>query len=139
MKIIGPFKQLVTLANLPLRGKLSDDELEIIVEGGILIKDGKVEKTASFQKLKEEFPTVEVEEIQGEQVCLPAFVDSHTHICFGGNGANDFAMRNAGKTYLEIAETGGGIWSLTAAKHWRCRKVRKPQRRHCSTLSGWTE
>ena len=111
MKIIGPFKQLVTLANLPLRGKLSDDELEIIVEGGILIKDGKVEKTASFQKLKEEFPTVEVEEIQGEQVCLPAFVDSHTHICFGGNRANDFAMRNAGKTYLEIAETGGGIWS----------------------------
>ena len=111
MKIIGPFKQLVTLANLPLRGKLSDDELEIIADGGILIKDGKVEKAGSFQKLKNEFPNVEVEEIAGEQVCLPAFVDSHTHICFGGNRANDFAMRNAGKTYLEIAETGGGIWS----------------------------
>src|SRR5690606_27769257 len=41
----------------------------------------------------------------------PAFTDCHTHICFGGNRANDFAMRNAGKTYLEIAESGGGIWS----------------------------
>lgn len=111
MKIIGPFKQIVTLANLPLRGKLSDDQLEIINDGGILIKDGKVEKTASFPELKTEFPAAEVELIDGEQVCLPAFTDSHTHICFGGNRANDFAMRNAGKTYLEIAETGGGIWS----------------------------
>ena len=42
---------------------------------------------------------------------MPAFIDAHTHICFGGNRANDFAMRNAGKTYLEIAEAGGGIWS----------------------------
>lgn len=111
MKIIGPFKQIVTLAKLPLRGKLSDDQLEIINDGGILVKDGKVEKTASFTELKTEFPAADVELIDGEQVCMPAFTDSHTHICFGGNRANDFAMRNAGKTYLEIAETGGGIWS----------------------------
>lgn len=111
MKLIGPFKQIVTLANLPLRGKLSDDQLEIINDGGLLIKDGKIETADSFQKLKDQFPNIEVENIEGEQICLPAFVDSHTHICFGGNRANDFAMRNAGKTYLEIAETGGGIWS----------------------------
>ena len=111
MKLIGPFKQIVTLANLPLRGKLSDDQLEIINNGGLLIKDGKIEIADSFQKLKEQFPEVEIENIDGEQICLPAFTDSHTHICFGGNRANDFAMRNAGKTYLEIAETGGGIWS----------------------------
>ncbi len=54
---------------------------------------------------------LKLEEIKGEQIALPAFTDSHTHICFGGNRANDFAMRNAGKTYLEIAESGGGIWS----------------------------
>ncbi|WP_312819713.1 imidazolonepropionase [Kaistella carnis] len=111
MKLIGPFKQIVTLANLPLRGKLSDDQLEIINDGGLLIKDGKIETADSFQKLKDQFPNIEVENIEGEQICLPAFVDSHTHICFAGNRANDFAMRNAGKTYLEIAETGGGIWS----------------------------
>ena len=28
MKITGPFKQIVTLANLPLRGKLADEQLE---------------------------------------------------------------------------------------------------------------
>lgn len=111
MKLTGPFKQIVTLANLPLRGKLSDDQLEIIADGGILVNEGKILKTGSFQNLKDEFPDAELELTEDEQVCLPAFTDSHTHICFGGNRANDFALRNAGKTYLEIAETGGGIWS----------------------------
>ena len=111
MKLIGPFKQIVTLANLPLRGKLSDDQLEIIKEGGLLIKDGKIETVDLFKDLNNQFPDIEIERIEEEQICMPAFVDSHTHLCFGGNRANDFAMRNAGKSYLEIAESGGGIWS----------------------------
>ena len=111
MKLIGPFKQIVTLRNLPLRGKLSDEQLEIIENGGILIKDEKIEEVGNFEELKSKNQISEIENIEGEQICLPAFTDSHTHICFGGNRANDFAMRNVGKTYLEIAENGGGIWS----------------------------
>ncbi len=111
MKLIGPFKQIVTLCNLPLRGKLSDEQLEIIENGGILIKDEKIEEIGDFEQLKTDFATAELETLNSELVALPAFTDSHTHICFGGNRANDFAMRNAGKTYLEIAENGGGIWS----------------------------
>lgn len=111
MKLIGPFKQVVTLANLPLRGKLSDEQLEIIVDGGIVIEENTIQKVGNFETLKTENPNIQIEQIEGEQIVLPAFVDSHTHICFGGNRANDFAMRNAGKTYLEIAESGGGIWS----------------------------
>jgi len=111
MKLIGPFKQIITLANLPLRGKLSDEQLEIIENGGILLENGTIKKVQSFNDLKAEFPEAAIEKIEYEQVCLPAFTDCHTHIVFGGNRANDFAMRNAGKTYLEIAESGGGIWS----------------------------
>lgn len=111
MKLIGPFKQVVTLANLPLRGKLSDEQLEIIVDGGILINENKIQKIGNFETLKSENQNIEIEYVEDEQIVLPAFVDSHTHICFSGNRANDFAMRNAGKTYLEIAESGGGIWS----------------------------
>ncbi|VXA98068.1 MULTISPECIES: imidazolonepropionase [Chryseobacterium] len=111
MKLIGPFKQVVTLANLPLRGKLSDEQIEIIVDGGILVNENKIHTIGNFETLKSENQNIEIETIEGEQIVLPAFVDSHTHICFGGNRANDFAMRNAGKTYLEIAESGGGIWS----------------------------
>ncbi|MGZ5193396.1 MAG: imidazolonepropionase, partial [Kaistella sp.] len=108
-------KQIVTLANLPLRGKLSDDQLEIINDGGILTDNGKIVEIGNYEALKiavaTEAKQYQTEFIEGEQICMPAFTDSHTHICFGGNRANDFAMRNAGKTYIEIAESGGGIWS----------------------------
>jgi len=114
-KLIGPFKQIITLANLPLRGKLDDSQLEIIENGGILVSNNLIEKVANFENLKQELENskenFEFQIIENQQVCLPAFVDAHTHICFGGNRANDFAMRNGGKTYLEIAESGGGIWS----------------------------
>ena len=115
MKLIGPFKQIVTLANLSLRGKLSDDQLEIVNNSGILVDDGKIKAVGDFETLRSVIlngsEESQIEFTEGEQICLPAFTDSHTHICFDGNRANDFAMRNAGKTYLEIAETGGGIWS----------------------------
>ena len=115
MKLIGPFKQIVTLNNLPLRGKISDEQLEIIENGGILINsENKIEEIGNYEvianRTKQSLsnsPTLQF----SNSVVLPAFIDCHTHICFGGNRANDFAMRNAGKTYLEIAEKGGGIWS----------------------------
>ncbi|WP_265129421.1 imidazolonepropionase [Chryseobacterium oranimense] len=111
MKLIGPFKQIVTLADLPLRGKISDDQIDIILNGGILIDNGLINNVGDFETLKNDNPDAETVILEGDQIVLPGFVDSHTHICFGGNRANDFAMRNAGKTYLEIAESGGGIWS----------------------------
>ena len=117
MKLTGPFQQIVTLNHLPLKGKLNDESLEIITNGGIISDNGKIVETGDYQLLKQKFPNSEIDFIENEQVVIPALVDAHTHICFGGNRANDFAMRNAGKTYLEIAESGGGIWS--SVKHTR--------------------
>lgn len=111
MKLIGPFSQLITLAGIPLKGAVKDEQLEILENAGILTENGIILKTGLFSDLKNEFPQAEIEEIEGKNVLLPGFVDSHTHICFGGNRSKDFAMRLNGKTYLEIAESGGGIWS----------------------------
>ncbi len=115
MKLIGPFKQILTLNHLSLRGKISDEQLEIIENGGILINDNNlIEEVGNYDviasKAKQTLSNSLTPQFSNS-VVLPAFVDCHTHICFGGNRANDFAMRNAGKTYLEIAEKGGGIWS----------------------------
>lgn len=115
MKLIGPFKQILTLNHLSLRGKLSDEQLEIIENGGILINsENKIEEIGNYEvianKTKQSLSNSPILQLS-DRVVLPAFIDCHTHICFGGNRANDFAMRNAGKTYLEIAEKGGGIWS----------------------------
>ncbi len=42
---------------------------------------------------------------------LPGFVDSHTHPVFFGHRAGEYEMRNAGRSYLEIQQAGGGILS----------------------------
>ncbi len=106
----GPFTQLLTMDNLPLRGKISDEQLEIIPNAGILHKDGRILEVGNFEQLRKENPDAEVQFFGGENVCLPGMIDVHTHICWAGSRARDYAMRLAGKTYLEIAEAGGGIW-----------------------------
>ncbi|MER3316822.1 MAG: imidazolonepropionase [Allomuricauda sp.] len=106
--LIGPFTQLLPMTDLPLKGALNDEQLPIIEHGGILVSEGKILKVGVFDELKS--ADVDIHPIEGEHVCLPGFVDSHTHICFGGTRARDYAYRNAGKTYLEIAKAGGGIW-----------------------------
>ncbi len=39
----------------------------------------------------------------------PGFVDSHTHLVFGGNRAGEFVHRCQGRDYEQIAAEGGGI------------------------------
>ncbi|KQP36267.1 imidazolonepropionase [Pseudorhodoferax sp. Leaf274] len=45
----------------------------------------------------------------------PGLVDCHTHLVYGGQRANEFAMRLAGATYEEVARAGGGIVSSVRA------------------------
>ena len=44
----------------------------------------------------------------------PGLIDCHTHLVFGGNRADEHAMRRAGASYEEIAKAGGGIASTVA-------------------------
>ncbi len=40
---------------------------------------------------------------------IPGLVDCHTHLVYGGQRHQDYAMRVEGKTYQEVAASGGGI------------------------------
>jgi imidazolonepropionase len=110
MKLTGPFKQLLTMDQLPDRGHLSDSQLEIIPDAGIVHRDGKIMETGNFNQLIKMYPMASVEWLEGDYVGLPGMIDVHTHICWAGSRANDYAMRLSGKSYLEIAAMGGGIW-----------------------------
>jgi imidazolonepropionase len=46
---------------------------------------------------------------------VPGFVDPHTHLPWAGSREEEFTMRLAGKTYMEIAAAGGGILSTVRA------------------------
>lgn len=109
-KLIGPFTQILTLAGLGMKGALKDDDLQIIPKGGVVIENGLILAVDDFEALRKENPSTPIQEITGDHVLLPGFVDCHTHICFAGSRAKDYAMRIQGKTYLEIAKAGGGIW-----------------------------
>jgi imidazolonepropionase len=111
--LIGPFSQILTFDGLPLKGPIHDKNLPVLMNGQwILIQNGHISKIGSYKNLEKGTGIRDVEIIHLTQnyVCLPGLIDCHTHICFAGSREKDYAMRNTGKSYQEIARSGGGIW-----------------------------
>ena len=103
--------QLVTLAG-PKRPRVGAElsEIGIIRDGGLLIRDGRIELVGSSSEIEKKTGDAEVIDARGK-VVLPGFVDAHTHLVFAGNRLDDFERRARGDTYEQIAKAGGGIWS----------------------------
>jgi imidazolonepropionase len=51
----------------------------------------------------------------GGRLVTPGLVDSHTHLVFAGERADELALRAAGQDYRAIARAGGGIASTVRA------------------------
>jgi imidazolonepropionase len=49
------------------------------------------------------------------KLVTPGLIDSHTHLVYAGNRANEFEQRLQGVSYQEIARQGGGIISTVKA------------------------
>ncbi|MCL6573357.1 MAG: imidazolonepropionase, partial [Bacillus sp. (in: Bacteria)] len=47
------------------------------------------------------------------KLVTPGLVDPHTHLVFAGSRENEFNMRLQGATYMEIMNSGGGIYATT--------------------------
>lgn len=111
--VLGTFRQALTLRNLSFKGNLKDEDLELIEEAGVWVKNGKILAIDTFEKLAKNALNLGIDIIELPQknnwVLTPSLVDCHTHICFGGNRAKDYALRIAGESYLNIAKMGGGI------------------------------
>lgn len=104
--LIGPFSQALTMSGLPEKGPIKDKQLPLISNAGIIVEDGKIVAIGNFDELPK---NMEIIEILSPHVLLPGFIDAHTHLCYAGNRAGDYALRLSGKTYQEIAASGGGI------------------------------
>jgi imidazolonepropionase len=85
-------------------------ELAIIRDGGMLIRDGKIDTVGPSTEIEKKADGAEIIDADGK-IVLPGFVDAHTHLVFAGNRLDDFERRARGDTYEEIAKAGGGIWS----------------------------
>ncbi len=108
--LIGPFHEILTMQNLPLKGPLSDDQLPVVRNGGVLIdQDGYIREIGPYNHLRRDYPNAEMDLAEGDLVALPGLIDSHTHLCWGGSRARDYALRVSSVSYQEIAARGGGI------------------------------
>jgi imidazolonepropionase len=103
--------QLVTLSG-PKRPRVGIElsSLGIIRNGGMLIRDGKIEKIGPSDEIEKNVGDAEIVDARG-RVVMPGFVDAHTHLVFAGNRLDDFERRSRGEMYEQIAKAGGGIWS----------------------------
>lgn len=107
--LYGPFCQLLTLSSLPLRGALCDNQLEVIQDAGVLIQDDLIVEVGLFNELLAAHPQEEIHWLNGDYVAFPGLIDVHTHICWAGSRAGDYALRLSGQSYQDIAKAGGGI------------------------------
>lgn len=118
--LIKDISSLVTISGnneKPRRGKELDNINEI--QNGAIFFDEKILWVGSTQEAEIKLHNGEITpeqtiSLKGKTV-FPGFVDSHTHLVFAGDRANEFALRVRGATYQEIAERGGGIIATVKA------------------------
>lgn len=101
--------------SFPKRGK-EMGELGIITNAAVVTQDDKIVFAGTMAEFEKNFSGKEPEilDCKGKAV-LPGFVDSHTHLVFGGYRADEFNWRQNGVSYMEIMNRGGGIASSTQA------------------------
>jgi imidazolonepropionase len=95
--------------------KLSGQEMKnlpTIKNAFLLVNAGLIADYGSMKDLPEitDFEIIDC----AEQIVLPAWCDSHTHLVYAGNREQEFVDRINGRSYQEIADNGGGI--LNSAK-----------------------
>src|SRR6266576_5060973 len=88
--------QLVTLTG-PKRPRVGTQlsSLGIIRDGGLRIRDGKIERVGPSDEIEKNVGDEEIVDAGG-RVVMPGFVDAHTHLVFAGNRLDDFERRARG-------------------------------------------
>ena len=101
--------------NLPLIGQQMSDIESQTIDGnnGILMSSDSIEKISQSEELSHEYgfedtQSMKIFDCKGKAI-IPGFVDSHTHLLWDGDRANEMQLRHSGLSYSEIAKSGGGI------------------------------
>ncbi|KPJ79093.1 MAG: imidazolonepropionase [Deltaproteobacteria bacterium SG8_13] len=136
--IIKNASELVTCSGFRAKCGAEMSDLRVIDSGAVVIRNGVIQAVGpSGQALagvdESDFSVIDA---SGKAV-LPGFVDSHTHLVFGGYRAEEFGWRLRGDSYMEIMQRGGGIVNTVDAtrKASRQQLVDSGMRRLDSMLS----
>ena len=106
MKMLANVSQLATC-----RAEGGQGEIHAIPNAAMVWDDvGVIRWVGSEPDLPSAYRAAERVDAGGRLV-IPGLVDCHTHLAFGGWRADEFEQRLRGRSYLEIAKSGGGIAS----------------------------
>ncbi len=112
--IVHNIGQLVSLAPLAKEQRLTriqESDLGILTNAWMHIDNGKVQAIGEGPPPKSHS---KIFDAHGALV-MPGLIDSHTHPVFAGSRANEFVQRLDGKSYADIANSGGGIQATVQA------------------------
>ncbi len=108
--IIKNASELVTCKGFEAKKGKEMNELHVINDGAVIIEDGIIKAVGKTEKVVNgiDESNYQVFDASGKTV-MPGFVDSHTHLVFGGYRAEEFSWRLRGDSYMDIMKRGGGI------------------------------
>lgn len=91
-------------------------EVVTISDATVIVVDGIILFAGASSEMPALPEGVEFREIDAKgNAVIPGFVDSHTHLIFGGYRPDEFDWRMKGDSYMSIMERGGGIQSTVNA------------------------
>ncbi len=109
-------KQLLTFSGeAGPRAGAAMREIGLVRNAAVLVNDGIIEAAGPRASVARHPLAKKARTVEVNGVCLPGFVDSHTHAVFAEPRLKDFSMRTAGASYQEIKAAGGGIISSIGA------------------------
>jgi imidazolonepropionase len=119
--IVKNAAQLVTCSGFKAKQGKEMSDLKVIDHGAVVIEAGLIKALGKTDDIlagideddarKKGFDIIDA---AGKAV-LPGFVDSHTHLVFGGYRAEEFSWRLRGDSYMDILKRGGGILDTVRA------------------------
>jgi imidazolonepropionase len=115
LKIYKNINQVATLQGAHQKDgrRLLPSDLSIINNAAVVVENEFIKWVGESKELPSLYKDAPAVDLQGH-VLTPEIVDSHTHLVFGGDRAQEYSDRLNGKTYEQIAAAGGGILSTMA-------------------------
>ena len=92
------------------------DEVGSLRDAYLTIEGERISGFGNMSECPVPGPQDEVIDAEGGMV-IPAFCDSHTHICYAGTREQEFIDKINGLSYEEIASRGGGILNSADLLH----------------------
>lgn len=118
MILLEKIGTLLTLSGAAQKSgrRVLESDLGIFHGYSMVFSQGKIQWLGPDKKIPKDFrKKIRKSILARDWTVMPGLIESHTHSVFAGSRSAEFEMRLQGKSYQEIAASGGGILSTVKA------------------------